>query len=97
MISNYAPCQFCGGGIVHHHISCVRYHNDDGTSDMRTHVHPSFNVGERLLLRDEWLRCFNVPVEFRAIDDGVALVLLRGHLQRVPAASLHRLTAKSPY
>jgi hypothetical protein len=44
----------------------------------RTSV-PSFQVGVTLLLRDANLKRFDTPVEFRALEEDRALVLIRGH------------------
>jgi hypothetical protein len=42
-------------------------------------------------LRDAVLRRFDVPVEFRAVEDDVALVLCHGRLKIVPLISLRRV------
>jgi hypothetical protein len=55
----------------------------------RTSV-PSFQVGETLLLRDANLKRFDTPVEFRALEEDRALVLIRGHFVVVPLVSLRR-------
>lgn len=51
---------------------------------------PSFQVGEALLLRDANLKRFYTPVEFCALEEDRALVLIRGHFVVVPLVSLRR-------
>ena len=51
---------------------------------------PPFQIGETLLLRDVHLKRFDTLVEFRGLDDDVALVLCRGRLEVVPLISLRR-------
>jgi len=75
-------------------MACARWRPHHGYNDdepKEAHSHVSFSVGESLLLRDELLRCYDVPVELRGIDGNVAVVLCRNRLQRVPVGSLRRM------
>ena len=81
-------------------MGCMRFrphhHNDGMEDETQPRTYNTFCVGEKLLLRDTELKRFDAPVEFRAADGNLALVLIYGQFERVPLASLRRQGDAAP-